>query len=83
MLENVQEVQSDLSDLPKYVMGRRPDDVPEGYYSLDDLLQRTPPAGICKQLRENVTMTSNVCYIYTSGTTGRVFQKMIMAHYYS
>ncbi|OWF53947.1 very long-chain acyl-CoA synthetase-like [Mizuhopecten yessoensis] len=71
LLESIEEIRNSLSDnIPMYVQGRSKCELPPGYHSLDDAMERTLPLPLSKHLRSHVTLTSPVCYIYTSGTTG-------------
>ncbi|XP_033749511.1 very long-chain acyl-CoA synthetase-like [Pecten maximus] len=71
LFESIEEIRHNLSDnIPIYVQGRLPYVLPPGYHSLDNVMEKTLPLPVSKNLRSHVTMMSPVCYIYTSGTTG-------------
>ncbi|KAL3865944.1 hypothetical protein ACJMK2_043288 [Sinanodonta woodiana] len=68
ILQAVEDIRSDLKDLPIIVQGASL--LSQGYIRFDELMQQTVPAGVCKGVRTNVTPLTPCCYIFTSGTTG-------------
>lgn len=70
LLQSLEEIQAKIDLLPTYVYSKRQNDLPEGYVSMDECLEKSLPVQVCKSLRSQVTLLSTLCYIYTSGTTG-------------
>ncbi|KAL3865943.1 hypothetical protein ACJMK2_043287 [Sinanodonta woodiana] len=68
ILQAVEDIRSDLKDLPIIVQGASL--LSQGYTRFDELMKQTVPAGVCKGVRTNVTPLTPCCYIFTSGTTG-------------
>ena len=67
------EIRAKIStDLPMYVYGKHQSDLPNGYISMDDELQKLLPVPICRTVRKEMHPLSPLCYIYTSGTTGNI-----------
>ena len=73
LLEAIDEIKSDLPDIPVCVMGKSQSQLDARYQSLDDLLIRTIPVPVCKAVRKPVPPLHPLCYIYTSGTTGQSY----------
>ncbi|KAL3865941.1 hypothetical protein ACJMK2_043286 [Sinanodonta woodiana] len=64
----VEEIKSDLGDLPIYLHGLvKPG---SGYLSWDEAMERALPVPVYIKSRPKLTMTMPCCYIFTSGTTG-------------
>ena len=71
ILQSVEEVRSDMGDIPVYVHGKNLLLGP-GYESWDDLMMKAEPLPVCKAARTGVHFNMPCCYIFTSGTTGRL-----------
>lgn len=67
---SLQEVQSELPDMKKYVMGTQQSDLPPDFIAMDEILLRIPPVPLSQACRGEQSLLDPVCYIYTSGTTG-------------
>lgn len=69
-MQSIQEIASDLPEMKIYVMGKKQQDLPAEYFSMDEILHCTLPVPLSKSCRGELNMRDPVCYIYTSGTTG-------------
>ncbi|XP_041361855.1 long-chain fatty acid transport protein 6-like [Gigantopelta aegis] len=70
LFHSLSEVRDKLCDIPVYVQGVQSGDLPPEYISFDDLMSRSLPVPVDKNVRSSVTPFSTACLIFTSGTTG-------------
>ena len=70
LLSNIEEVVSDIPQIPIFVNGKSGSQLDTRFTSLDDIMLYTDPVPVCKAVRKTVSPVHPIGYIYTSGTTG-------------
>ncbi|KAK6179984.1 hypothetical protein SNE40_012217 [Patella caerulea] len=70
LLNTVIELDTELDNYDIYIQGSSKDQIPPNYTSFDDLMRKTMPTPVHKNVRSKMNVMSTFCFIYTSGTTG-------------